>query len=72
MTLRDISKNIDATTRAGFYKLGYAIAEKPFRTIVLSILVVCVACIGVLNFRSEERGGEFLQRSCCTERYICY
>lgn len=56
ITLDKISKKLDAATRAGFYKLGYAIAERPFRVIALSILVVCVAGIGALNFQSEDRG----------------
>lgn len=47
---------VDSTFASCFKRIGYVIGSRPFASILLSLLVLLLTCVGFTNFYSESRG----------------
>ena len=52
--LSNLSKRLDRNSRLIFFKLGYYIAEHPYRTLIYALLGAMIVAVGVIQY---ETGG---------------
>lgn len=53
-----LSATVDTFLRTCFFQLGYIVAGNPFKTILISVLLMALTLLGMLRFRTESRAEE--------------
>ena len=52
--LSKLSKQLDKKSRLLFFKLGYFIAEHPFRTFTYTLLGSMIVGVGIINYQKKR------------------